>query len=64
MSTFLERLITEEAELMDKIAKLNAFINGNNFKTIDPMQQTLLKIQVNAMHTYSQCLIERIELLK
>ena len=38
MSTFLERLITEEAELMDKIAKLNAFINGNNFKTIDPMQ--------------------------
>lgn len=64
MNTFLERLLTEEAELQDKIAKLITFLNGENFKMIDPAQQKLLKIQVNAMKTYNQCLIERIDLLK
>ena len=64
MSTFLERLLLEKAELEDKTAKLSSFIDGSIFSTIDPVQQILLKIQVKAMQTYLQCLMERIELLK
>lgn len=64
MSTFLERLSLEESELSEKIVKLDAFVNGENFKNIDSTQQRLLKIQLKAMLTYSECLAMRLELLK
>ena len=60
MSTFLERLLAEETELNEKKAKLKTFIEGEAFKSIDKEQQSLLKIQFNAMATYSECLNQRI----
>lgn len=60
MSTFLERLIAEETELNEKKSKLGAFIESDGFKNIDKEQQSLLKIQHNAMATYSECLNQRL----
>lgn len=60
MSTFKERLIIEKTELNEKLEKLNTFILSEKFKEIDNVQMTLLNIQVKAMETYSQCLLERI----
>lgn len=60
MSTFKERLTAEKAELSEKLEKLRAFIASEKFKEIDPVQMTLLNIQMKAMETYSQCLLERI----
>ena len=63
MSNFLERLSTEKAELDEKRSKLDAFQNSEAFEKIEPFQMTLLNIQSQAMATYSQCLLERINWL-
>jgi hypothetical protein len=63
MSTFIERLLQEETELNEKKSKLESFIGTENFKTIAKEQQALLKIQVNAMTTYSEVLNQRIILI-
>ncbi len=60
MSDFKTRLETEKRELDEKIEKLSAFQSSENFSTIDPVQQTLLNIQLKAMETYSQILLERL----
>jgi hypothetical protein len=60
MSTFIERLLAEETELNEKKAKLEAFVGTDAFKNVDKEQQSLLKIQLNAMATYSECLNQRL----
>lgn len=60
MSDFRTRLETEKAELSEKLEKLRDFIASEKFQEIDAVQMTLLNIQVKAMETYSQCLLERI----
>lgn len=60
MSDFKQRLEAEKAELDERLSKLKSFQESDNFKTIDPVQMTLLNIQAKAMETYSQCLLERI----
>lgn len=58
---FMDRLISEESELGDKLIKLSTFISDEEkFKSIDKEQQALLRIQQQAMHTYAQCLNQRI----
>lgn len=57
---FLKRLREEKAELSEKMDKLRGFILSEAFKKIDPVQMTLLNIQIKSMETYSQCLLERI----
>jgi hypothetical protein len=64
MSTFKERLLNEKKELDEKSVKLEDFINGEQYSKIDPVQMSLLNIQLNAMGTYSQCLLERIAWLE
>ena len=64
MSTFKERLELEYVELKVKGEKLNDFIYSENFSKIDPLQQSLLKVQIKAMETYLECLIERIDNIK
>jgi hypothetical protein len=64
MSTFKERLLTEKVELDEKRSKLETFQNSEAFQKIEPIQRTLLNIQVQSMATYSQCLLERISWLK
>lgn len=56
---FIEKLLKEESELNEKTQKLHKFISSEDFKTISKHQQSLLKIQLSAMTTYSQCLNER-----
>lgn len=60
MSDFKTRLETEKIELDEKIEKLSAFQSSENFANIDSVQQTLLNIQLKAMQTYSQILLERL----
>lgn len=64
MSTFKDRLLVEKQELDDKYVKLESFLNSENFKKIDPIQMTLLNVQLHSMATYSQCLLERIAWLE
>lgn len=59
MSTFKDRLIEEKAQLDERRTKLEAFKATDAFQGIDPIQQSLLNIQSQAMLTYSQCLLER-----
>jgi len=60
MSNFISRLSDEKSQLDEKIVKLEAFIKSDAFNTIDNVQCGLLKIQLNAMVTYSQILNERL----
>ncbi len=60
MSDFLIRLKEEKSELSLKMESLRTFIGSENFTKIDPAQMTLLNIQIKAMETYSQILLERI----
>jgi hypothetical protein len=58
-----ERLIKEKEELSEKRNKLRGFIYTLEFKNLVPIQRSLMRIQLNAMNTYEQCLMERIEWL-
>lgn len=60
MNTFKDRLIEEKAQLDDKIQKLQSFMESENFSKIDPVQMSLLNVQIFAMQTYSQVLAERL----
>lgn len=60
MEDFKTRLILEHTELNEKIEKLDTFTKSDKFTLIDNVQMTLLNIQLCAMQTYSQCLVERI----
>lgn len=60
MSDFIARLSDEKSQLDEKIAKLEAFTKSDAFNSIDNVQRGLLKIQLNAMATYSQVLDERL----
>ena len=59
-STFLERLLEEKKELDQKRESLRKFMKSDSFQEIDPVQMTLLNIQIEAMNTYGQILLERI----
>jgi len=63
MSDFKERMTEEQMTLSERAVKLENFILGDDFRTIDSTQQALLKVQLKAMQTYEQCLIERMSLL-
>jgi hypothetical protein len=60
MDAYLERLIEEKQQLDLKRQGLRSFIASEDFTKIDPVQMTLLNIQINAMDTYGQILLERI----
>jgi hypothetical protein len=59
MSDFKTRLTEDQMQLDERINKLQEFILSDQFKHIAEIQQSLLKIQLKAMQTYSQCLTER-----
>ena len=59
-SNLLEFVSNELNDLNIKRAKLKCFLNSEKTKGIDPVQFSLLKIQLSAMKTYGKCLLERI----
>ena len=63
MSDFKDRLIDEQAQLEEKLKKLDAFLLSDKVKAVDDVQKALLQVQATAMNTYNQCLKERIERL-
>ena len=63
MSDFKTRLVEEQAQLEEKLDKLDAFLVSEKVKDVDDVQKALLQVQATAMNTYNQCLKERIERL-
>lgn len=63
MNDFKERLTEENDQLVDKISKLEGFLNSNLINDIDPEQLMLLEIQIDAMRAYRKCLTSRIDKL-
>ena len=63
MSDFKDRLIDEQAQLEEKLNKLDTFLMSDKVKAVDDVQKALLQVQATAMNTYNQCLKERIERL-
>ncbi len=57
-----ERVVTEQAELLEKLNKLREFIDGNPlFQKLDYDEQGRLKIQRFIMEQYSAVLLDRID---
>ncbi len=54
------KLEKEKENLNARMEALRTFIQSDKFSKIDSVQMTLLNIQLKAMETYSQCLLERI----
>ena len=61
MSNFKERLATENNELVEKIGKLEDFLNSDKVKGVAKIQLSLLNIQLTAMQTYQTCVMTRID---
>ena len=57
-----ERVVKEQNELRDKIAKLALFIYSAKIETVDKKQAGLLKAQLHVMEEYDEILTERLEL--
>ena len=60
MHDFKTRLVEEQAQLEEKLNKLNDFNQSEKVKEIDPVQKDLLLVQAGAMYTYNECLKARI----
>ena len=60
MSGFKTRLVEEQAQLEEKLNKLNDFNQSEKVKEIDTVQKDLLLVQAGAMYTYNECLKARI----
>jgi len=63
MKDFVVRLLDEKSELDTKMDKLHRFIKSDEAESIDKVMLGLLRIQYEAMKTYSKVLYERIALL-
>ena len=56
-----ERVVKEQNELRDKIAKLALFVYSAKIETVDEKQAKLLKAQLRVMEEYNDILTERLE---
>lgn len=59
-----DKLIDEEAELQDKISRLEIFEHSTEFGQLVSNHKDLLRIQKHSMKTYRGCLLMRIKLLE
>ena len=55
-----QKLQDEGKALSERINNLKNFIDEEKFKEINHAQQSLLRVQLQAMQTYEQCLRERL----
>jgi hypothetical protein len=60
MQTHQQRVVTEKAELDEKLAKLLAFFQSPTFRTLTEAEQSRLRNQARFMDGYSAILGERI----
>lgn len=59
---FVERMIEEQAELKDRLVKLNMFFVSKKFSELDDYNKSLLIRQREAMAVYFETLTARIAL--
>ena len=64
MSDVKKRLIIENNELLEKINKLENFINSDAYIKLDEYNKAMLTLQFQTMKTYSKILTIRIEIFK
>ena len=55
-----QRVVDEQAELEDKLRRLNDFTKVSTFHLLDSEEKTLLRMQLEVMRTYSSILGLRI----
>ena len=62
MSTeYQERVISERAELGTKEIALTVFMEGGVFKSLNPIDQGLMMVQLESMRMYCRTLSKRID---
>lgn len=61
-NNFVERLKTEQADLIEKINKLKNFLSTDVFKNLTVDNRELLIIQLEIMEAYSRVLSRRIQI--
>ena len=59
--THISRMITEKAELSNKLRKLDNFIESDKFSTLNKFQKYLMEEQRMAMSQYLDILTARIQ---
>jgi hypothetical protein len=59
-----QRVVAEQKELCERIAKLTAFIAGEKFKEVARAEGRRLIRQLQAMEQYEHVLLERIAAFK
>lgn len=64
MEQYQQRVVTEKAELDEKLKKLCGFIKSGMFTKLDRGEQGRLKLQRDLMWQYSEVLGERIAAFK
>ncbi len=64
MEAFVQRMVEEQAQLKEKIVKLNTFLKSNKFNELDDYQKSLLIRQREGMCVYFETLSARLELNK
>lgn len=57
----IDRMIIEHNELMANLVKLNQFVEGDKFKSLDSRDRLLLRRQAAAMEDYAECLHDRLK---
>lgn len=55
-----EVLTHEKDQLNKKIESLESFVESDDFKKMSAVQMSLINVQLSAMRTYSQCLVEHL----
>lgn len=61
MQPHQERVVTEKADLDEKISKLSGFMHGETYAELPAVDQGLLMVQIRAMKLYSETLSQRIQ---
>ena len=60
MEDYKTRMVKEGAELLTKVTDLQAFIDGDVFRTLSKIDQDLLRSQLTTMREYLSILQTRI----
>lgn len=61
MEPYQQRVVGEKLELDDRLTKLMAFVQSNQFKGLPYIEQMLLSQQLGYMASYSWTLGQRIQ---
>lgn len=62
MEKYVERMMQEHQQLVEKRRKLNDFLKSDKAKEIDRDEYALMCVQEVAMHEYERCLDDRLEM--